>query len=700
MLVYREVWQERVTTELDGGGEMTEYTTTDIRNVALVGHAGSGKTSLAEVLLHKAGAITSVGRVDKGSTTNDFDVLEKKHQHSLEASIAAFHHDKRQINLIDTPGAPDFIGVTLGVLSAVETVVVVVNAASGVEGTTRRMMEWAKNANRCRMVVVNKIDVPGTDLAAVYDEIRDAFGRECLAVNLPASGATTVVDCFFDPVGDADFSSVEEAHTEIVDQVVEVDEELMTVYLDQGEVSPDQLHDPFEQAMREGHLVPVCFLSSETGAGVAELLDVITRLMPNPKEGNPLKFVNGAEDGVALAVTADPEKALLGHVFKIAFDPFVGRQVYFRVHQGTVKKDEPLFVDDARKAVKAANMASPLGKEPRERAFAIAGDIMMLAKVDGIHLNSMLQSTQNDAPPRLEQQSLPMPMVGLSVKPKNRGDEQKIAEALGKLLESDPCLRIERNASANETVLRGMGDLHLRIAFERMKEQYGIEVETAVPTIPYRETISRKSEGHCRHKKQTGGAGQFGEVYLRVEPMPRGEGFEFVNAIVGGVIPSQFIPAVEKGVRQVLEGGAFAGFPIQDVRVTVYDGKYHAVDSKEIAFVSAGRKAFLDAIAKANPVVLEPIVDVEITAPSDSMGDVAGDLSSRRGRVSNTDSLAAGVVAISGQAPLAEMEDYQSKLKSMTGGEGDFSMHFNAYEPAPLDVQKRLSNAFQRPEEE
>ena len=290
MLVYREVWQERVTTELHGGGEMTEYTTTDIRNVALVGHAGSGKPSLSEVLLHEAGAITSVGRVDKGTTINDFDVLEKKQQHSLEAAIAAFHHDKRQINLIETPGAPDFIGVTLDILSAVETVVVVVNAASGIEGTTRRMMEWAKNANRCRMVVVNKIDVPGIDLAAVYDEIRDAFGRECLAVNLPASGATTVVDCFFDPVGDADFSSVEEAHTEIVDQVVEVDEELMTVYLDQGEVAPDQLHDPFEQAMREGHLVPVCFLSSETGAGVAELLDVITRLMPNPKEGNPLKL--------------------------------------------------------------------------------------------------------------------------------------------------------------------------------------------------------------------------------------------------------------------------------------------------------------------------------------------------------------------------------------------------------------------------
>ena len=692
MLVYREVWQERVTTELDGGGEMTEYTTTDIRNVALVGHAGSGKTSLAEVLLHKAGAITSVGRVDKGSTTNDFDVLEKKHQHSLEVSIAAFHHDKRQINLIDTPGAPDFIGVTLGVLSAVETVVVVVNAASGVEGTTRRMMEWAKNANRCRMVVVNKVDVPGTDLAAVYDEIRDAFGRECLAVNLPASGATTVVDCFFDPVGDADFSSVEEAHTAIVDQVVEVDEELMTVYLDQGEVSPDQLHDPFEQAMREGHLVPVCFLSSETGAGVAELLDVITRLMPNPKEGNPLKFVNGAEDGVALAVTADPEKALLGHVFKIAFDPFVGRQVYFRVHQGTVKKDEPLFVDDARKAVKAANMASPLGKEPRERAFAIAGDIMMLAKVDGIHLNSMLQSTQNDAPPRLEQQSLPMPMVGLSVKPKNRGDEQKIAEALGKLIESDPCLRIERNASANETVLRGMGALHLRIAFERMKEQYGIEVETAVPTIPYRETISRKSEGHCRHKKQTGGHGQFGHVGLDLIPLERGEGIVFENKITRGAIPREYIPAVEKGVRDALDNGPLAGYPLVDLKVSLVDGSFHQVDSSELAFRSAGMLAIREGAPKCGPVLLEPISDLEVVTPGEYLGDVIGDLGTRRAQIQGIEGQD-DLQAVRALLPLGETFSYTTALRSLSQGRASYSMEFKYYEPVPDHIVKTLATA-------
>jgi elongation factor G len=679
---------------------MADYTTTDIRNVALVGHAGAGKTSLAEALLEKAGAIHSLGRVDKGTTVNDFDVLEQKHQHSLEASIASFEYQGTQINLIDTPGGPDFVGTALSVLPAVETVIGVINAQNGVEGTTRRMMEWALQASQCRMLVVNKVDVPGVDLEALYEEIREAFGSMCLAVNLPAAGASTVVDCFFEPDGDSDFTSVEEAHTAIMDQVVEVDEELMATYLDQGEVALEQLHEPFEQALREAHLVPVCFVSAESGAGIIELLEVISRLMPNPTEGNPRQFVNGSEEATPLEWSANGDEPLLGHVFKVAFDPFVGRQAYFRVHQGTIKKDGALFVDDARKAVKAANMSSPLGKDAQERSIAIPGDVMMLAKVDAIRLNSVLQQAQDDTPPRLDQLSLPMPMVGLSVSPKNRGDEQKIAEALNKLTESDPCLRIERNPSANETILRGMGDLHLRIAIERMKEQYGIEVETSTPTVPYRETISRKAEGHCRHKKQTGGAGQFGEVYLRVEPRGRGAGFEFTDAIVGGVIPSQFIPAVEKGVRQVLEGGAFAGFPIQDIHVTVYDGKYHAVDSKEVAFVAAGRKAFLDAIGKASPVVLEPIADVEITAPSGSMGDIAGDLSSRRGRVSNTDSRAGGIVAITGQAPLAEMDDYQSKLKSMTGGEGDFAMHFSAYEPAPADVQKRLSNAFQRPEEE
>jgi elongation factor G len=325
---------------------------------------------------------------------------------------------------------------------------------------------------------------------------------------------------------------------------------------------------------------------------------------------------------------------------------------------------------------------------------------MLISKAEGFAYDAVVRDAHDDNDIQLEAAALPTPMVGVSIAPKSRGDEQKIAEVLTKLTESDPCFRIERNPAANETVLRGMGDLHLRMAVERMSDQYAVEVETGVPTIPYRETIGKSAEGHAKHKKQTGGAGQFGEVYLRIEPLGRGEGFDFVNKIVGGVIPAQFIPAIEKGVQSVLEGGAVAGFPMQDIRVSVYDGKYHAVDSKEVAFVAAGRKAFLEAVSKAGPVVLEPIVDLEVTVPADNMGDITGDLSSRRGRVSSTDSMPGGMISIIGQVPLAEMDDYQSRLKSMTGGEGSYTLEFSAYDPAPGDVQKKLSGVFQHAEED
>ena len=680
---------------------MTQYTTTDIRNVAFVGHAGSGKTFLTEAVVHEAGLLTDKGSIEKGTTITDFDELERKHQHSLTSALAAFSHNGLQINLIDTPGYPDFIGSAFSVLPAVETVVVVINAERGIESTSRRMFEWAENQNQCRMVVVNRIDVEGVDLATVYEQIREVFGGECLAINLPTAAGKNVVDCFFNPNGDSDLSSVEDAHTAIVDQIVEVDEELMSLYLDDGEISPEQLHDAFEKALREGHLIPVCFTSASVGTGVKDLLDIIEKLLPNPSEGNPPRFLNGNEaEGEAIDVTADPDAQLLAHVFDVDFDPFVGRQVLFRVYQGTIQKDTQLYVGDARKPIKVNSLSSPFGKEMNDRQRAGPGDIMMLAKVEGVQYDAVLHDSHEQDQMHLESLPLPTPMVGISVAPKTRGDEQKVAEVLGRLTEADPCLRLERNPSANETILRGMGDLHLRVAIERMKEQYKLEVETGKPTIPYRETIISKGEGHCRHKKQSGGAGQFGEVYLRVEPLPRDAGFEFVDKVVGGVIPSQFIPAIEKGVRQLLDGGTFAGFPMQDIRGTVYDGKHHAVDSKEIAFVTAGRKAFIDAVAKAKPVVLEPIVDIQIPAPSNSMGDIAGDLSSRRGRVGSTDAIADSGISISGQVPLAEVDDYQSRLKSITGGEGTYTIEFRSYEPAPSDVQKRLSDAFQHPEDD
>jgi elongation factor G len=680
---------------------MAEYTTADIRNIALVGQAGAGKTLLTDALLHAAGSIPALGSIEKGTTVSDFHPLEQQHQHSLTASVASLLHDGHHINLIDTPGYPDFIGSTLSVLPAVETVAAVIDAQTGIESMTRRLMQWAHAQKLCRMIVVNKIDVEDVDLAGLYAQIREAFGSECLAINLPAQGGTRVVDCFFNPSGEADFSSVADAHTAIVDQAVEVDEDLMEVYLEQGELAPEQLHDPFEQALREGHLVPVCFTSAISGAGVAELLNVIAKLMPNPMEGNPAPFVNGeGVDADPVSVVPDSTRHVLAHTFKIEFDPFVGRLGFLRIHQGTVNKDRQLFIGDARKSVKVGNYYSVQGKNNEDVDAGIPGDIRVLAKIDGLEYDAVLHDSHDEDSIHMRPLDLPRPMVGVAVASKTRGDEQKVSEALAKLVQEDPCLQLERNPSANETVLRGMGDLHLRVAVEKMHQQYNVEVQTSRPTVAYRETIARKAEGHCRHKKQTGGAGQFGEVYLRVEPLSRGSGFEFVDQVVGGVIPNQFIPAVEKGVRQVLENGAVAGFPVQDIRVTLYDGKHHSVDSKEIAFVSAGKKAFIDAMSRARPMVLEPVVDIEVTVPNANMGDITGDLSSRRGRVHNTDALAGSMVVIIAQVPLAEMDDYQSRLKSMTGGEGSFTMEFASYEPAPADVQKRLANAFQQPEEE
>ncbi len=676
------------------------YTTADIRNVALAGHANAGKTILVEALLHAAGAIPQIGSVEKGSTVSDFDAMEQAHQHSLSTSIISLHHNQRQINIVDTPGHPEFIGQVFSVLPAVETVIVVVNAQNGIETNTRRIMRWARQHDYCCLIVINKIDADDVDAEQIYAQLREEFGSQCLAINLPADGGSKVVDCFFNPEGESDFGSVSGAHTAIIDQTVEVDEQLMALYLEQGEVSPEQLHDPFEQALREGHLIPVCFTSAQSGAGINELLTVLITLMPNPAEGNPPAFVNGeGDDAEAVAVTPDADAHVLAHVFKITHDPFVGRMAIFRIHQGSIKKDSQLFIGDARKPIKASSLLALHGKEHLDVSAGVPGDIRALTKLDDMEFDAVLHDSHDEDMIHLASLDLPIPLVGLAIKPKSRGEEQKVAEAMQKVVMADPCLAVQRNAGTNETVLRGLGELHLRLALERMQKQYGVEVETSNPTIAYRETIMKKAEGHSRHKKQTGGAGQFGEVFLRVEPLPRGRGFEFKNEVVGGTIPAQFIPAVEKGVLQVLEHGAFAGFPMQDVRVALYDGKHHPVDSKEIAFVSAGKKAFMQAVANANPVVLEPVVDLEVSIPNSNMGDITGDLAARRGRVSHTEANGE-FIRITGQVPLAEMEDYPSRLKSMTAGEGAYHIAFSAYETAPSDVQKRLSDAFQHPEDD
>jgi elongation factor G len=474
--------------------------------------------------------------------------------------------------------------------------------------------------------------------------------------------------------------------------VVEVDEELMAKYLEQGEVSAEQLHAPFEKALREGHLVPVCFVSARNGAGVAELLEVIVRLLPNPTEGNPPQLLKGAGDKAQpVRVEPDPKKHVIAHVFKVTIDPFVGKVGVFRVHQGTLTKDTQLYIGEGKKAFKVGHAYLLQGKDFVESDALVPGDIGAVAKVDEIHFDAVLHDSHDEDYIHLVPLEFPTPMYSLAIEAKRRGDEQKISDALHKLSAEDPTFRSEHNATVNQTIISGLGDLHMRYILDRMANQYHVEVSTKPPRIPYRETITARAEGHHRHKKQTGGAGQFGEVYLKVEPLKRGSGFEFVDQVKGGVIPNQYIPAVEKGVRQVLEVGPVAGYPVHDVRVIVYDGKHHEVDSKEVAFIAAGKRAFTDAISKARPIVLEPIVSIEIAAPEQSMGDIAGDLSARRGQLSGTDSLAPGTLVIKGQVPLAELNNYQARLKSVTAGQGSYSIEFSRYEPVPPSVQKTLA---------
>ena len=682
---------------------MASYSTEDIRNIVLVGHADSGKTTLIEAMLNRSGAISGEGSIERGSTVSDFDPQEKTLGHSLNSTIVSMDYHGGHINLIDTPGYPDFMGRALAVLPAVETCAVVINAQTGIEMVTRRMMEVAKNRDLDRLIIINKIDAEQVDLASLMTQIKEAFGSECLPINLPAENNQKVIDCFFSPSGDkTDFSSVAEAHTHIVDQVVELDEDLMEIYLEQGqEISPEQLHDPFEQSLREGHLVPVCFVSAKTGAGLDELLEIFASLMPNPNEGNPPQFLKGeGEDSVSIEVVPDSGKHVLAHVFKINVDPFIGKLATFRIHQGTINKESQLFIGDGRKPFKVGHLFKLQGKEHTEVASGIPGDICAVAKIDDIYFDAVLHESHDEDHIHLRSLDLPAPMYGLAINVKSRGDEQKISDALHKMVEEDPSLIIEHHAKMNETVIRGLGELHLRIVLDKLKDHYNVNVDTRPPKIAYRETITTHADGHYRHKKQTGGAGQFGEVSLRVEPLPRGGGFEFVDKVVGGVIPRQFIPAVEKGIQHVLDEGVIAGFPLQDIKVTIVDGKHHSVDSKEVAFVAAGKKAFVAAVTKSKPVVLEPIVDITITVPSRVMGDITADLSGKRGRISNTEAMAGGFTSISGTVPLSELDNYQSRLKSFTGGTGSFSIEFSHYDRVQPRIQRELASAYKPKEDE
>ena len=681
---------------------MSNYPTENLRTVALVGHGASGKTSLIEAMLMRSGAIAEVGTVERGNTVCDNDPQEKAVGHSLRMAVA--HLDTAmpdltpvRIHVIDTPGNPDYVGQALSSLDAVKSVAVVVDATKGIELMTRRMMQWAEERGLCRVIIVNKIDAPDVDLTGLLEELRETFGDAVQPINLPTKGATRVIDCFDRDEGDADIMSVRDVHRAFIERVVEVDDATMEKYLEEGDADPSTLHGPVTKALREGHIIPVCFTSAKKLIGIRDFMKVVIRHLPSPAEANDAQFIDSAGN----PVHTEPNKDLpvIAHVFKVVSDPFVGKIGVFRVHQGRITSGTTLYIDDNKKPIKVTHPLLLQGKNAAETDELHPGDIGALNKIDELTYGCVLHSDP-DANVRMTPLPFPKPMFGLAIAPARRGDEGRTGEVLGKMLAEDPTLSVDHDVVLNETVLRGLTEMHVRTVLERMKDQFKLEVVTATPSIPYRETIAGNAEGHARHKKQTGGAGQFGEVYLRVEPLPRGTGFEFVDQVKGGAIPYNLIPAVEKGVREVLATGYVAGYPIEDIRVIVYDGKSHPVDSKEVAFVAAGRKALLDALAKASPQVLEPIVELTITAPDAYMGDLSGDLASRRGQIMGTDNLPGGLMEIRATAPLSELDGYATRLHAVTQGSGAFTMDLAGYQPVPAQKQAELAGKFSRKDED
>ena len=671
--------------------------TGDIRNVVLLGHGGSGKTSLAEAILHTTGATNRLGSVDDKTSTCDYYDEEKEHQHSILSAVVHAERDGKLINLIDTPGYPDFSGPAIMAIPVADTAVVVISAAAGIETNTRKLFQMATEASKPRIIVINKMDSDNVEMPELIKAIQESFGLQCRCANLPAADKGAVIDCIVNDSGQSPLGDVGQAHTDLIESVIEADDALMERYLGGEEIRSDQIAAVFVKALQAGTLIPIVFTDARNEVGIGELLEIITKYTPSPAEAEPAKLTDGEDVTTLKADSRDP---LAGLVFRIVFDPKSNMKYStIRIFSGTLKSDTNLIRNDEKKGLRPGHVMKSQGGETTEIDAGVAGDIVTLAKVDELKVGDLIHDGKMSG--RFEMPKAPEPMFSLALEPASRGDEQKISGALEKLCEEDPCFKVSRDAQTKELVAHGMGDLHLRVMLEKMEHRFKLSVNTKEPKIPYRETITTKAEGHYRHKKQTGGAGQFGEVYLRVEPAERNSEppMQFSWDIFGGSIPGQFEPAIVKGVNDVMQTGVVAGYPLQDVKVSVYDGKHHPVDSKEVAFRAAGKGAFVDAVQKAKPALLEPIVDMEVTVPAENVGDITGDLSSKRGRVVGQDMLPGNFITVKAQVPLAEVTQYTSQLKSVTGGRGSFAMSFSHYEPVPPNVQQLIVAAHKKTQE-
>ena len=662
--------------------------TDSIRNIVLLGHGSSGKTSLAEAILFKTGTTSRLGSVDDKTSICDYYDEEKEHQHSIASSVVHVNYAGKLINIIDTPGFPDFMGPGIKAIPAAETAVVVISASAGIETNTRKSYQLAEQAGKARVIVINKIDADNTDLPELIKAIQETFGPQCRCANLPSADKASVIDCMANPKGESPVMDVAQAHTELIERIVEADDAVMESYLGGEEIPAEKVAAVFVHALKAGTIVPIVFTNARKLVGVAELLDLIVKVTPSPLTAKPVVFKQADQ---TVEVKADPKGPLAGLVFRIGYDPKSNMKYStMRIFSGTMRSDSNVLRNDERKGFRPGHILKSQGGDNQEVEAGLAGDIITLAKIDELKLGDVIHDGKVAGRP--VEPPLPDPMFSLALEPAARGDEQKIGGALERLCDEDPCLKTMQDHQTKELVIYGLGEMHLRVMLEKMEKRFKLSVKTKEPKIPYKETITAKADGHYRHKKQTGGSGQFGEVYLRVEPAERNSQppLQFSWDIFGGSVPRQYEPAILKGIHDVMERGVVAGFPLQDVKVSVYDGKHHPVDSKEVAFRAAGKGAFIDAIQKAKPALLEPIVNIEVTVPAENMGDITGDLSGKRGRVLGQDMLPGGYIVIKAQVPLSEVTQYSSQLKSVTAGRGSYAMTLSHYEPVPGNVQAQV----------
>lgn len=673
----------------------------DLRNVAIVGHANCGKTSLGEAMLHATGVTNRLGSVDDGSSMLDFDEESRERKQSVDSSVFYVEHKGTLINLVDTPGSPDYLGLALAPLAGVDSVLTVVSASSGIEVNTRRMFNAAREFGLARMIVVNKMLAENAKLESIVPQLRETFGAECLPVTAPTPDAGGVVSVLQTTDGDSPAGDLGEWHTALLDAIAESDDALMENYMETGTIPPDQLGPAFVRAVSTGHVVPVFFTDARKEVGVRELLDHVVLCAPSPVSARRREIVSG--DGATatrVPVAADPGAKFVAQVFKITSDPKSGiKYSVARVHGGTLRADGAMHIGDDRKAVRPGHIFKLRGNQHAEVSEASAGDIVAFAKLD-LHIGTLLGADAIEGAIPLPR--FPTPMYSLAVEPRTRSDVEKMSAALAKFTEEDRCFQVHRDARTHELVIAGLGDQHLTVIRNKMRRLFKLEVDTKQPKIPYLETITGSAKFvDYTHKKQTGGAGQYARVVIDIEPAPRGADFEWEDKIFGGSISQPFRPAVQKGIRDQMKKGVIAGYPVVDVKVALVDGKEHPVDSKDIAFQIAGREVFKKAVAQCRPILLEPIVNIDVTAPQANTGDITRDLAGKRGQILGQEILPGGQVTIRAQVPLSEVATYNSQLKSVTGGQGSYSMELSHYDQVPPNIQQQIVAAYKpHPEEE